>query len=360
MAKKRKLEKSVGLPKLEATAKASAKVEATAKAIYQYKKAVTEIVPPDVVRHRARKWFDLLSPLTEWAGKKGDVIRYDRLELQIQREAALDRLASEVQDKLLGKKIKQVLPPKIFIPAVEAASLEDPESDLMKWWADLLVSGVTISQIRPYYIDLMSKIGEAEAAFLEAIWNKYDWWWMPQKHLSAESVAVEFFKHTKNYMDSAWGRPIVLPSGLSWKKKINEDAMVWWERAIGDIEVSTRESLEWADERGLPAEFQFFFDAMIFSPNKRYQSKQLVEYEPKSLEKSVKFWENPFLSKFVKEHRAEFEICRALNIFGDFQHSGEFLLQERQMFRYELRVYGFTEMGRDFMRACRPTPKQFE
>lgn len=65
------------------------------------------------------------------------------------------------------------LPPKVIVPALEAASLEASDSPLIDWWANLLVSGATGVFIRPYLIDLMKAIGPEEASLLDEIWKKF-------------------------------------------------------------------------------------------------------------------------------------------------------------------------------------------
>lgn len=120
-----------------------------------------------MTRARSGAWLDLISPLTEWAGLKGDALRYRRNQLRIQQEAALEKLASNVRLRMRGKVGQQYLPAKIIVPALEKASLEEPESPLIAWWADLLVSGATEIPIRPFLVDLMSKLGEEGARLLE-------------------------------------------------------------------------------------------------------------------------------------------------------------------------------------------------
>jgi hypothetical protein len=147
----------------------AAKVEAVAKATFARKKSITEVIPPDVTRANVGRWLDLISPITEWAGFKGDALRYRRAQLRIQQESALDRLAEEVRAKMENQKVLYPIPPKIFVPALEAASLEHPESPLIKWWANLLVSGATTKEPRPFLVDLMTKIGVTESKALRGI-----------------------------------------------------------------------------------------------------------------------------------------------------------------------------------------------
>jgi len=81
-------------------AKAIARVEAVAKASYQRKRTTTEIIPPDVSRAKAGAWLTLLSPITEWAGLKGDALNFQWRLLRIQQEDTLLRVAQLVRDEL--------------------------------------------------------------------------------------------------------------------------------------------------------------------------------------------------------------------------------------------------------------------
>ena len=154
-------------------AEAIAKIEATAKATYKRTRIITEIVPPDVGRAKAGAWPDAISPITEWAGLKGDALRYRRQQLRIKQEATLDRLAASIRKKMKGRSVEHPLPPKILVPALDAASLEDPSSPLIEWWANLFVAGATGSNISPYHVDLMKVIGIEEAACLKQVWDRF-------------------------------------------------------------------------------------------------------------------------------------------------------------------------------------------
>jgi hypothetical protein len=159
--------------KRTAEIRATAKVEAIAKATFQHKKTITEVVPVDVTRAKASRWLDLLSPITEWAGLRGDVLRYRRQQVRIQQESALDELADSVRRKLGAQAVLHPVPVKVLVPVLEAASLEDAESPLVEWWAELLVTAATAGPIRPFIVDLMGKIGVEEAKLLEELWDKF-------------------------------------------------------------------------------------------------------------------------------------------------------------------------------------------
>jgi hypothetical protein len=152
-------------------AEATARAEISAKIIRQRKHSITEVIPPDVTRAKVSAWLNILSPITEWAGLKGDALRYQRQQLRIQQDAALDRLARIVKKKMESGRVSTPLPPKILVPALEAASLESANSPLIEWWANLLVSGATGGEIRPYLINLMKAIGPQEVKCLSQIWT---------------------------------------------------------------------------------------------------------------------------------------------------------------------------------------------
>lgn len=160
-------------PIIRAEAKAVAKFEASAKASFERKKLITEIIPPDVTRAKAGAWLDIISPITQWARLKSDALWYRRQQLRIQQEVALDQLARAVQRKMKGRKVTRPLPAKILVPALEGASLEEEDSPLIDWWANLLVSGATGDSTRIYFFDLMKAIGLQEASCLNEIWSKY-------------------------------------------------------------------------------------------------------------------------------------------------------------------------------------------
>lgn len=71
------------LRKIRLSIKGTAKAEAIAKAVFERKKSITEVIPPDVTRAKAGRWLDLISPITEWAGLKGDALRFRRAQLRI-------------------------------------------------------------------------------------------------------------------------------------------------------------------------------------------------------------------------------------------------------------------------------------
>jgi hypothetical protein len=152
------------------SAKATAKFEAVAKATYQRRKTTTEVVPPDVSRAKARAWLTLLSPITEWAGLKGDALNFQRRLLRIQQEETLLRVAESVRRKLADKEILKPVPRKILVPALEKASLEDSEDqNMIDLWANLLASAAQAVTVQPRFVGILEELAGTQAKCLERL-----------------------------------------------------------------------------------------------------------------------------------------------------------------------------------------------
>ena len=109
-----------------------------AKARYTRKRKITEVVPEDVTRARAAAWLDLISPVTEWAGLKGDQLRNRREQLRLQREDTLYAVVSKWKERSNSRLSSNEIPLKFIVPFLEKASLEDPATVLVDLWANLL------------------------------------------------------------------------------------------------------------------------------------------------------------------------------------------------------------------------------
>lgn len=183
MVKKKKLSPKI---KLEAVAKA----EAIAKATYQRTHSTTAIVPPDVTRAKAGAWLNLISPITEWAGLKGDALRFKRHLLRIQQEETLLRIAQEVKKRLAGQGTPRQVPRKILIPALEKASLEDADDDVMvDRWANLLASAATDVKVQPRFVGILEEMTGSQAETLERVaFNRYEKFHFPATILADSSI----------------------------------------------------------------------------------------------------------------------------------------------------------------------------
>jgi hypothetical protein len=157
------------------SAKATARLEAVAKASYQRKKITTEVIPSDVSRAKAGAWLDLISPITEWAGLRGDALRYRRTQLRIQQEETLFRLAKAIREKLSYETPETPVPTKILVPALEKASLENPDDSYMiDRWADLLASAALGVKVEPRFVAILEELSGFQARTLELIaFNNY-------------------------------------------------------------------------------------------------------------------------------------------------------------------------------------------
>ncbi|WP_194469539.1 hypothetical protein [Bradyrhizobium sp. CCBAU 51753] len=167
MAKKKR-------PAANVRGEAVAKAEVVAKAIYQRKHSTTQVIPPDVTRAKAGAWLTLISPITEWAGLKGDQLRHKRDLLRIQQEATLNRIAELANDKIAQEgRLVAAVPTKFLVPFLERASLEDGDSELCDRWSDLLVSAAgeyDPSMIR--FSAVLAEIGSGEVQLLNRLVRK--------------------------------------------------------------------------------------------------------------------------------------------------------------------------------------------
>jgi hypothetical protein len=153
MARKKK-------PNIRVSANASVKVAAIAKASYSRNRTTAEIIPPDVTRAKARAWLDLVSPLTEWAGLKGDQLRLRREQLRLQREDILGEIVSRARERIGNlENVKKPIPNKFIVPFLENASLEEPDSSLVDMWANLLVSAAqNFSSHHTHFVSIISQL----------------------------------------------------------------------------------------------------------------------------------------------------------------------------------------------------------
>lgn len=136
--------------------RASAKLEASAK--YEVKKTVQEVIPEDVTRAKVGAWLTIISPITHWAGLKGDELRYKRELLRLQQEETLLKIAKKYDKRRNKEKPTKQVPPKFLVPFLERASLEQPDSDLVDLWSNLLVSAA--EEYNPHYVHFTSIISQ--------------------------------------------------------------------------------------------------------------------------------------------------------------------------------------------------------
>jgi hypothetical protein len=163
-------------PKIKVEAKALAKIEASARASFQRKKTITEVIPVDVTRAKAGAWLDIISPITEWAGLKGDALRYKRQQLRIQQEITLQRIAIELSKKIENRTIVRSISTKILVPLLEKAALEDPsDRTMIDLWANLLASACGQNSVPPRFVNIVGELNSHQAnLFIEVVTKGLD------------------------------------------------------------------------------------------------------------------------------------------------------------------------------------------
>lgn len=166
---------------------ASAEIGASAK--YEVKRTVTEHIPEDVTRANNNAWLTILSPITQWAGLIGDKLAHKRELLRIQQEETLTAIMLRAAPKLALLKLPiEPVPIKFLVPFLELASLEEPDSELVKMWANLLVSSAeNYHADNVYYVGLISQMSSVQATLFEAMIGPRG----PQSVL--DSMAQNFF-----------------------------------------------------------------------------------------------------------------------------------------------------------------------
>lgn len=150
-------------PKISATAKLGAE----AKLLVENKKITTEVVPEDVSRAKASAWLDLVSPLTEWAGLKGDELKAKRNLLRVHQEVTLTEILIDARQRISKRgTLGQDVPLKFMVPFLERASIESDEKELKNLWSSLLASAFV--DYKPEYIHFCSIISQMSTSQAEA------------------------------------------------------------------------------------------------------------------------------------------------------------------------------------------------
>ena len=116
---------------------------------------------------------DLIRPITERQGLKGDMIRLQREEVALRiAEIAMERVAIE------KGKIRPI-PLKALVPLLEKSSLEDPkDATMINLWANLLASAAMGAQSNvPRYVSILSEINGRQARLVQKmiVRNKRKW-----------------------------------------------------------------------------------------------------------------------------------------------------------------------------------------
>jgi hypothetical protein len=196
---------------------AEAKVSATAK--YSRVKKIKEVVPEDVTRAKASAWLTLISPITEWAGLKGDRLRHKRELLRVQQEETLYQIVLRARQRIEAESLQtKPVPTKFLVPFLEKASLEQPNDVLVELWANLLVSAGT--NYNPHYIhfaNIISQLSAQQAQLFQQLIG-HDGAYSVQ--LAMDSLQIEFIQNgfMQEYLQEAWKKKPPRQKGLTpWK-----------------------------------------------------------------------------------------------------------------------------------------------
>jgi hypothetical protein len=295
-----------------AEARALVKLEGVARATFEHKKSVTEVIPPDVTRAKAGRWLDLISPITEWAGLRGDQLRHRRSMLRVQQEEALVNLAEIVRRRSVGQMISHPLPPKVLVPALEAASLEDPQSPLIAWWAELLISGAVHGAPRPFHIDLMKAIGPEEALFLDRLWTVFS----PHLELFPDSATILAVlpMQIKFYADKVVAR------------ETQFDGEEWVAETVRLLQADSPSSISHAESFGVGARIDFSMGSKRFG----------------------------MASGLFRSGGIPLDVCRALNLVKESTVPCNFENLGLIGGKLDISLVHLTDLGIEFLRFCHP------
>ncbi len=127
-------------------------------------KGISIVVPESSTGRLLDAFTDMIRPFSEARGLKADRIRLQREEVAVE----IARRAKQRLDAENG--IEQPVPPKVLIPLMEAASIEDINDEFMiEKWANLLASATTETSVEPRFIGILRELNGRQAAVFEAM-----------------------------------------------------------------------------------------------------------------------------------------------------------------------------------------------
>lgn len=279
-------------------------------------KGVKADLPSAQARYVGEQLRQLFSPVVEGAGLIGDYIHFFR-------QAAAIRAMKKVQEIALEKKIKlKPVPPKFLVPWVEAVSIEDPQSPLIEWWANLMIQRSLGGSARPYLVDLMTKIGTEEAVLLDQLWTA-----LFSINSRTQKISKQPILNRAHVLANIEPR---LQSYLLKVSKVRRDDSKLVE-AYDEAESFISSLIEFGDNAGVPLEISMpFFTSKGGELMRKARSPILQNAGPAA------------------------DVCFALNILRD--HVDLIPLPDLIgiQARCDIRLSEFTELGVEFMNACRP------
>lgn len=158
----------------------SVKIDFGAKA--EAKLEVKTEIPSESSGRLIDALVDIIRPFSEKRGLKADLIR-------LQREEVAINIMQRAREKLqLAGTTQHSIPNKILLPLLEKSSLEDPESELIDRWINLLASTAMNPNVKSItFADILSSIGSEHARLLDKMASPR-WRVVPQDKLSLSGV----------------------------------------------------------------------------------------------------------------------------------------------------------------------------
>jgi hypothetical protein len=174
--------------------KAELSAKAVAKASYERKRTITEVIPEDVTREKNSAFLDIIVPVRRFLGAKGDILAHRRALQQMrfeQEKAALAAIGRQFT-AALSHGVKPTPPPLKFLTHfVDKAGLEEPDSPLFALWGNLLAS--TSEKYDDRYIHLViiiSNVSPKQALIFKKVFRAEI---MPDLRYEIEKVAYDFY-----------------------------------------------------------------------------------------------------------------------------------------------------------------------
>lgn len=125
-------------------------------------------------------------------GILADKLRFMRWERQLRLR---DRLIEIVKERKLEGTFR-VIPPKLALPIIESASLEE-NNELQDLWANLLASAIDPNfngAIRSAFIDIIKQLEVIDVHILNAIYSRYKEWRINNPSLSPIEYPIDSWK----------------------------------------------------------------------------------------------------------------------------------------------------------------------
>lgn len=138
-------------------------------------------IPAEVSGNLINALTDLIRPISEWTGFKGDQIRLQRLDTLIQ----IAHKANEI--KRIENTPLVPVSTKFLVPFLEQGSREDINSEMIDWWAKLLSSASTAEDNQqPIYTNILASLTARQVKLASRLWEMTD----QSVHISGSSAST--------------------------------------------------------------------------------------------------------------------------------------------------------------------------